>query len=216
MLNILKDRFKRKKRYLGSNINFLLTRDSLDVATLSLHTGVPVATIFRMKKHENNPTLSSLEPIAEYFDIDLNELLYVDISTDEYRSKNLLSQGVKYIPVFALTEFKKWPNTVVAKIHMGTSGNVSDESFGLKIDTLSFVPVFYEGTVIIVDPSAEAKDGDFVVCILGGEKIPVMRQIFFDGKKAFFKPINPHVSEVNYSKNYKVIGVVVRSIESYR
>ena len=106
MLESLKDRFRKKKRWLHANIAHLLSKTSLDVNSLSIETGVPVATIFRMKKEDNNPTLSSLEPIADFFEIDLNDFLYEDITSEEYRAKHPSKTKIKYVPVITLTELK--------------------------------------------------------------------------------------------------------------
>lgn len=216
MLNKLKERFKNKKRYLHTNIDHLMSREMIDVPELSSQTGVPVATIFRMKRYDNNPTLSSIEPIAEFFDIDLHELLYEDISSDEYQAKNSPEVGTKYIPVIELASVKKWPISMSAKVYLGMSGDLDKKSFGLKIDTTSFVPVFYDGTIVIIDPMVDPRDGDYVLCEVNKESVPVLRQLFIDGKKYFFKPINPNYGSLEQVKAFKILGVVVRSIENYR
>lgn len=216
MLDKLKEKFKNRKRHLHTNIDYLMSCEMLDVPALSERTGVPVATIFRMKRYDNNPTLSSIEPIAEFFGIDLNDLLYEDIQSDEYQAKNLSEETIKYIPVIELANVKKWPMNINAKVYVGTAGNIDDKSVGLKIDTSSFVPVFYEGTIVIVDPKVEARDGDYVLCEINKEDVPVLRQVFIDGKKFFFKPINPNYGSLEQIIDFKVLGVVVRSIENYR
>lgn len=87
MLNKVKEKLAKRKRHLHTNLNYLLSRDSLDIPSLSAETGVPIATIFRMKKEDNNPTLSSLEPISEFFRIELNDLLYEDITGPVAKNK---------------------------------------------------------------------------------------------------------------------------------
>lgn len=216
MLNKLKERFKNKKRYLHTNIEYLLHREMIDVPELSNQTGVPVATIFRMKRYDNNPTLSSIEPIAEFFDIDLHELLYKDIASNEYQAKNTHEEGTKYIPVIELASVKKWPTNMNAKVYIGMTGDIGEKSFGLKIDTTSFMPVFYDGTIAIVDPLIEPRDSDYVLCDINKENKPVLRQLFIDGKKHFFKPINPNYGDLEHIKEFKILGVIVKSIENYR
>lgn len=215
MLEKLKDKFKKRKRHLHTNLIYLFEKYSLDIASLSIETGVPVATIFRMKKEDNNPTLSSLEPISEFFKIELNDLLYEDITSNEYQMKTTVGK-VQYIPVVHLADVKAWPTVFNAKIYIGTNGSLSTNSFGIAFDTNSMSPVFYENTIVVVDPDVSEKDSDYVFCQLGADAMPVIRQLFIDGKSYFFKPINPNYGEMSCVKKFKIIGIIVKSIESYR
>src|SRR5579871_3410447 len=124
MLNKIKEKTAKRKRYLHANLSYLLSRDSLDIPSLSAETGVPIATIFRMKKEDNNPTLSSLEPISEFFRIELHDFLYEDITSDEYQKKKMIGD-VQYIPVINLADIKKWPAEFNEKIYIGTNGELS-------------------------------------------------------------------------------------------
>lgn len=48
----------------------------LDDVVLSKHTGVPYTTIARLRNSPNsNPTSSTLRPIAQFFDITIDQLL---------------------------------------------------------------------------------------------------------------------------------------------
>lgn len=215
MLQKLKDKFKKRKRHLHTNIAYLFDKYSLDIPSLSIETGVPTATIFRMKKEDNNPTLSSLEPISEFFKIELNDLLYEDITSEEYQMKTMVGK-MQYIPVLNSADFKEWPTFFNAKIYIGTNGSLSTNSFGIALDTNSMSPVFYENTIVVVDPEVSEKDSDYVFCQLGNDSVPVIRQLFIDGKNYFFKPINPNYGEMSCVKKYNIIGIIVKSIESYR
>lgn len=210
-----KQKVNRKKRCLHNNLKHLLSKHLLDIQSLSMETGVPIATIFRMKKEDNNPTISSLEPISEFFRIELNDLLYEDITSDEY-DKTKMAGNIQYIPVINLNEIKKWPIDSNKKIYIGENGNLSKDSFGILISSDSFIPVFYQNTILIVDPKVIVKDSDYVLCQLGTDTIPVIRQLFIDGNSYFFKPINPNYGEMSCFKKYKILGIVIKSIENYR
>ncbi len=215
MIKIIKDRFKRKKRFLDQNLNFLLKKFDIDSRTLSLETGIPLPTIFRIKRADNNPTLSTVEPIAEFFRVDMHALLYEDISSDEYQNKRKMGD-IQYIPIMKLGDIKIWPISFEAKLYIGTVGNLSNKSFGIEIDTDSLNPIFYKNSFVIIDPAVEAKDMDYIFCTIGSDNIPVFRQYFSEGKSCFLKPINPNYGEMAPIKKFSTLGVVVSSIERYR
>jgi|GEM_PF-2409895 len=215
MLNKAKEKLTKRKRHLHSNLNYLLNRDSLDIPSLSAETGVPIATIFRMKKEDNNPTLSSLEPISEFFKIELNDLLYEDITAEKYKKKKLTG-CVQYIPVINLADIKKWPVNSNEEIYIDTNGGLSKDSFGIAINTNSMAPIFYENSILIVDPNVTEKDNDYLFCQLGNDSVPVIRQLFIDGTSYFFKPINPNYGEMACIKKFKIIGIIIKAIEHYR
>ncbi len=215
MFQELKRKIKKRKRQIHSNIDYLMEKFSLDITSLSMETGVPIATISRMKKEDNNPTISSIEPLAEFFRIDLNDLLYEDLSSMDYQSKKKIG-NIQFVPTAKLEEINQWPIQFNPKLYMGTIGNLNNGSFGLLISTDSLTPIFYKNSILIIDPLILPKDGDYVFCLLQEEKIPVIRQIFVDGSNNFFKPINPGYGEMILIKKFQILGVIVKSIENYR
>ncbi|WP_419421578.1 LexA family protein (plasmid) [Legionella sp. D16C41] len=70
--------------------------------------------------------------------------------------------------------------------------------------------------MLVIDPDSDPKEGDYVLCKLDKDDIPVFRKILFDGKTIYFKPINPAFGEISHHSKYKILGVVIKSIESYR
>ena len=215
MLENIKKRLFKKERYLHKNIEFLLSNFSLDIKSLSAETGVPIATIFRMKKIDNNPTISSIEPIADFFRIPLNELLYEDLASDAYQNKQNIGK-IHYLPIINLDDIKKWPFVLNSKTYLGTVGNLNKNSFGIKLNTSSMAPIFYKNSVLVVDREIKPMDNDYVFCLIADDKIPVLRQVFIDGDNYFFKPINPNYGEMLNAKKFKIIGIIVKSIENHR
>lgn len=214
MIKAVKNRFK-KKRFLHQNIAFLLKKFNIDTKILASETGIPLPTLFRIKREDNNPTLGTVEPIADYFRVDLHDLLYEDIATSEYQCKMKMGE-IQYIPVMKLGKVKIWPIHFDAHLHIGTTGNLSKNSFGIETDTDSLNPVFYKNTIAIIDPEVTPKDMDYIFCTIGNDKAPIFRQYFSEGSQSFLKPINPNYGEMIAVKKFNTIGVVIKSIENYR
>jgi SOS-response transcriptional repressor LexA len=215
MIRMIENQDKKKKRMLHKNLAFLLTSFGIDAKTLSIKTKIPLPTIFRIKREDNNPTISTLEPIAEFFRVDLNELLYEDIASNEYQNKKKVGV-IQYVSVIKLSEVKIWPMDFKAKLYMGTVGNLNTGAFAVEIDTDSLVPVFYKNSIVVIDPAVQPKDLDYIFCLIGNNVIPLFRQYFSEGSNHFLKPINPTYGKMISIKKFKTIGVVVKSIEHYR
>ena len=169
----------------------------------------------RLKKPQNNPTVSSVEPIADFFRVELHEFLYQDLSSEEYQSKQGLGP-VKHVPVIHMGELKTWPLQFDRKLFAFASGNLHEGAFGIKIDATSLEPVFLKNSILIVDPQLSAKDSDYVLVTVDDDTTPVIRQVFIDGKNHFFKPLNPNYGDMTCAKKFKILGIVVKSIENFR
>ncbi|WP_419421550.1 helix-turn-helix domain-containing protein (plasmid) [Legionella sp. D16C41] len=95
---MLKNR-TNKSVYIGKNLDFLLKEYKIDIKNLSAATGVPAPSISRLKKEGANPTISTLEPLLDYFKIDMKSFLYEDLSDPVYQSKRKIGEVIP-IPVF--------------------------------------------------------------------------------------------------------------------
>lgn len=215
MFEKLKSGLKKKEKFFHKNISFLLKKFRVDITSLSFQTGVPVATIFRMKNKDNNPTISSVEPIANFFRVDIDDFLYEDLSSEAYQNKKKIGK-LKYIPLVNLGDVKKIPLNFSGEIYCGAVGLLHDNSFAITVNSKSLEPIFSENSTLIIDPKIHPKDGDYVFCVLENDKLPVLRQIFIDGGSYFFKPININYGDMKCIKKFEIIGVIVKSIESYR
>jgi len=203
---------EKKQNHLSSNIEFLLRSQSLDIKNLSILTGVPAPSISRLKREGANPTIATLEPIANYFDIDIETLLYTNVSNSNYNSTR---ESVSEIPIYHLDDVCR--NDKIAIDYMGVHGVKGEHSaYGVRVPSESLKPVFNKGSLLIVDSSIKPQEGDYVLCSTGEDESPVFRQVFLDGRRMFFKPINPLFGESSTEAKYNVLGVIVKSVEQFR
>lgn len=84
------------------------------------------------------------------------------------------------------------------------------EPFGLMALGDSMLPEFKDGTVIVVDPEAVARDGSFVVVQLKEEYI--LRQLMIEENKLFVKALNESMNEeiIQLESIEQVTGVVIQ------
>lgn len=205
---------KKKPSCLGKNIEYLLKLHNIDIKNLAIQTGVPAATIARMRQKNSNPTISTLEPLLDFFRVDIDDLLYKDISHPEYQIKRQTGDLV-YIPVIEMANVKDVKSSKIITF-IGAAGITNKQVFGVPIMTNTLAPAFQNNSIVIIDPVLSPKESDYVLCCLDEDPIPVFRQVFMDGSQYFFKPINPGFGEIKFHQRFDVIGVVIKSIGSYR
>ncbi len=68
---------KSPAQRLSAILNHLMAESKIDGVQLSRRTGIPVTTINRLRKNDadNNPTLSTLVPLAHFFAITVSQLI---------------------------------------------------------------------------------------------------------------------------------------------
>ena len=207
---------EKKPSFLSKNLNYLLLQHSLDIKNLSIETGVPPATISRLRRDGTNPTLSSLEPLLDFFRVDIDAFLYKDMSSPSYKNRKQLGELV-HISVYTLEEIAHGIKSAKVLKFIGAAGITGENVFGISINSYALDPAFQSNSIIIMDPDLKPIEGDYVLCHLGTSyDAPVFRQIFLDGSNYYFKPINPGFGDMKHYEHFNMIGVVIKSIESYR
>lgn len=205
---------KKKALQLGKNIEYLLRLHNIDIKNLAIQTGIPPATISQMKLEKSNPTVATLEPLLDFFRIDMDALLYKDISHPDYQKKKKTGDLV-YIPVVELKHAKNVKSSKILKF-IGAAGITNKNVFGISIETDTLAPAFQNNSIVIIDPELLPKESDYVLCCLGDDPNPVFRQLFMDGSQHFFKPINPGFGEMKFYETFTILGIVIKSIGSFR
>ena len=168
-----------------------------------------------MKRKNSNPTISSLEPILEFFRVDAQSFLYEDMSTNGYQQKQKLGDLIP-IPVYSLQEISNGDLKAKVTHFVGAAGITSENIFGVSVNSDALAPAFQNNSIILIDPELDPREGDYVLCFLGDNNAVFFRQLFMDGKELFFKPVNPGFGGMKHYDNYKILGVIIKSIESYR
>lgn len=87
-------------------------------------------------------------------------------------------------------------------------GCASDEPFALRVLGDSMEPEFKDGCIIIIDPSANAEHGKYVMAEVKGEFI--FRQFIIEGEKYFLKPINEGYETVEIEGPDVIKGIITQ------
>ncbi|MBF0422088.1 MAG: helix-turn-helix domain-containing protein [Magnetococcales bacterium] len=90
----------------------------------------------------------------------------------------------------------------------------SDRSFALKVPDDSMEPEFYEGEVIIIDPTRRGSHNQFLVAREGKNR-PTFKQLILHGNQQYLKPLNSRYPLIDVKTEIHVCGVVVCKFKDY-
>lgn len=191
----------------------LMAEKKLRVAELARRVNLPQPTVHRIATGLcEHPHHSSLEPIAEYF----------SISVEQLKGHEPIQTIDKYTKV-ALIDWEdllQWPKVKTGKDHeqMVTDAVVSSLAYAIKLKDASMDPVFPINTVLIADPKKTARDRSYVIAKLNTHAEPVFRQLLQDASDQYLKPLSPDLSQfkmLRLSKQDKIISTVVQAKRDY-
>jgi SOS-response transcriptional repressor LexA len=207
------------KKYLklSTILKKLLFTHDMKAVDLAREVNVPPPTIHRLITGKSTrPYQSSLKPIAEFFQVSVEQLLGEQplLETAELATSftqvpfiewtRLLSKDTKEIK-----EFEKIP----------FSGRISHNSFATKLSDSSMEPVFSRGSLLIFDRDKAPKDRSYVLAHIQNASSPVFRQLIVDLDHRYLKPLNPdlniHTMRLLTDKD-QILGTLVEARQSYQ
>lgn len=206
------------KDVLAMNLSKLMRESHIKPKELSHHLNISTSTINSiLYSQSSNPRLSTLESLADYFSVSIDQLtgkmpLNLDRPSGTFNPDII---HVKKIPLLNLNEVKLWIDDGIGndQINAGqtvvTQENVSEKAFAVNMIGESMKPRFHEGNILIMEPAIAPKNQDIVLVLFDKQEVPIFRQIFFDGNDTFFKPLNPEFGHMILSKDHKILGVMV-------
>jgi len=97
---------------------------------------------------------------------------------------------------------------MTTKVPLENSGCEASEPFALRVLGDSMSPEFPDGSIIIIDPTHNAKDGDYVIAEVGGELI--FRQFCSAADRHFIKALNPGYPEIDLADTRSIRGIIVQ------
>jgi SOS-response transcriptional repressor LexA len=92
---------------------------------------------------------------------------------------------------------------------------VSASAYALKVQGDSMEPVFPNGSIIIVDPAGDARQGAYVVMRLDDAKEATFKQLIEDGGNRLLKPLNPRYPIMPIRENATLCGVVRQMVMDF-
>ena len=212
MLRLSQD---KKIKYLNQNLRFLINEFDIELDDLSLETGLSIPTIHKLKQANVNPTINTLESLASFFRVDVEALLYDDMTSIHYNEKKYQGK-LSYLPLIELKNVESWDKKSSTIKLIASAGVDQKNCFCVQLDSDIMMPIFKNNSIIVVNVEISPNQGDYIICKFENENNIIIRQIFFEGKTVFIKIINNNYIEKIELKKFKIFGVIIKSIENFR
>lgn len=214
---------KNPAKRLSEVLNRLMEECDIDGVRLSKNTGVPTTTINRLRTGDpaNNPTLTTLVPLSEFFRVTVSQLIG-DEALPEDRVVGLHQPSISAwhtIPHLTWEQAALWPeakNKLENEIDRWTATDLTlgDNAFAITMEGDSMYPRFPEGTLFIIDPTQPVSNRDFVLILPLDQEKPLFKQILKDGPDYYIKSLNKdfkEIKKITLNEGYRIIGVMVQA-----
>ncbi len=210
---------------LAQKLKRLLFERNMKVSDLAREVNLPQPTVHRLVTGKSTrPYKSSLEPIAQFFSVSVEELLnetqnVESIWNPSETNKLAPSPSIKNIPIISWQQLNDLSAArKSAEKQVLTLGCLSEESFAVVMPDSSMEPFFANGTLLIFDPKQTPKDRTYVLVNLQENNLFIFRQLLIDGDDRYLKPLNPDLSLFKMRmlhKHDKILGLLVESRNQY-
>lgn len=195
---------------LASNLRVLMNKMNVDSAELSKKTGIALTTINGLKRGSGNPTLSTLQELAEFFDVTIGELAEKNLS----KSRQLVYE----IPLLVqeeLPEYLKNPRKFKQTISTELDVWKQNKYYAIRITNNAMQPLFEKGSIFVIVKDANIHDGD-IVLVQFDQHPPCFRKVFIEGKSYFFKSVSELINgNIIKHDSFHIHGIVIKAIQHF-
>lgn len=203
------------KHTLNNTLEFLIKKWGININQLHKHTGIPLSTLKRLKLNkENNPTLASLAPIANYFSVSLDQLT----GREALPKKGNKHSDTLTVPLIHWEDILNTPknrNYLAFSSVLIRDIKLHENSFALIINDKN-TNNFIAGSLLVIDPSLKGRNRDFIIAHKKGEYKPQLMQKIIYENKIFIKNLNTESEIIKFSDLYKIIGAVIQIRMNYK
>lgn len=190
----------------------LMEQHAITEAELARRTQVPPATVNRLMAGATpDPRLSTIRPLARYFNVSIDQLI-----GDEPLTTSRVTEKFNFLPIIPWQEvpassefiksldFSNWQDWEPVNIR------ISPGAFALTIHQRTLGMPFAYKALLIIEPDKEPNDGDYVIVYHKQSNSVIVKQLIIDGKDVWLNAPNDHIPPILMTKEYKICGVIVR------
>ena len=189
--------------------------EGMSESALARAVNLPKATIHRVLSGDTpDPRAGTLLPIAQYFNITIEQLMGVTALPKDFPLQSANSLDVVEMPLIPLDSVKQWLNNQYNpenffKISSFSEKILDENCFITQIISDEMAPLFPRKTYLIVKKQRVPKKDEIVV-VFHNNKSSILIRKFTDLKgEQYLIPSNSSYEIIDYDNNVELIGVVI-------
>jgi len=195
-----------------TNIRSLIKKFGVSEAEVSRKTGIPQPTLHKiLSGRTSDPRISTIKLIADYFDVPLDLLCSNSVILG-----NRHNPRPKLVPIISWHDCLDYQAAISSSEDFVITADHGNELIFALSSKPCMEPFFHKDTVLIVDPAKTPQDGDIVIVDYVGAGEAALRVLSIDGPSKLICSIRDNSISEALSDDIKVLGVVIRSMYSYR
>lgn len=200
-------------KLLNKNLNALLVKRKLTSQELSEAIHVPLPTINRLRSDSKvNPTIGTLIPICQYFNVTLNQILGFEPLLIEDNNNVEITPKLNTIPLLNWHDVPKFKNNRKPKMHTTIYTELSNNLalYALKVETSNW-GTFAKDSIIMISTNTAASHGDYVVVYSVKDHLIGIKQFITDIDGIYLKSLNDSLQTIKLTDQYKISGVIIQT-----
>lgn len=204
---------------INKRLTELMKRKGMSMTELSQKAKIAIGTVQKLMTDPNcNPTLGSLEAICKVLNVSISELI-----GDEPNVKNLFG---KPVPILEWSEISNNSSFIEKALldknissmeFVKTLTSVSEQSFGLKVQDNTFLPIFKQNSILIFDTHKALYHQCYVLVKLHNHDTIVFKQLIIDSPYQYLKSVNPLITDnlIKLEIQDKIIATLIEAKINY-
>lgn len=207
-----------KNSLISQILRTLMFKKNINTSELARNISIPQQTLQSIVAGQcNNPRKKTLKPIADFFNISLDQLMG-NIPIPESIENIKIQTSIKkanQVPIFSKNEiedFLEKPDQVNPNEYIFTNQKITNKTFAMLLSDSSMEPYFPKGSLLIIDPEKKIKNRCFVLVKIDETDLIIFRQLFIDDNKYYLKPMNPDFNKYSIKvlkEKDKIVGPLI-------
>lgn len=208
----------------------LMSCSGLSANALAKHLDLPPPTVNRLITGEvQDPRLSTLTGIANYFGVSLDQLVGRLELEKPFKNTNseiqLVARPPMSIPILTIAQAVNYQKFISAPDNWLPWQSQStkqedikkDRIFAVAIRNNLYEPLFAQGSYLIVNPAITLSSGDYILLNFGNDPVSVIKKYVAEGNYKYLYSLKPDMKTIAYNVNEcTILGVITELYMNFK
>lgn len=207
---------------IGERVKYAREKIGISQTALAEAVGIRQPTISDLEKGGNQGT-KKLNAIAKVLSVNLDWLEYggTEIQPAPQMSNVTPVELPPRIPLINSVQAGGWGQLIdlsqiedeIEWVH--SSRPARRHTFALRVQGDSMMPMFQDGSIVIVEPDEILKHGSYVIAKCNNDTEVTFKQYAIDAGRAYLRPLNTQYPTLEIKEDCRIIGIVVESVTRF-